>query len=48
MSANYRRNHPSALDVSFGDNPPVISDTEGAEFYQNKRGIDTVSLDFLS
>ena len=44
MSANYGRNHPSALDVSFGDSPPA----EGAECRQNKRGIDTVSFDLPS
>lgn len=46
MSVNYRRNHPSALDVSFGDSPPAILDAEEAEHHQNKRGIDPVSYFF--
>ena len=48
MSANYRRNHPSALDVSFGDSPPAVSDAEGTEYHQNKRGIDIVSFNCSS
>lgn len=43
MSSHYRRNHPSALDISFGDSPPAISDAGETEHRQNKRSIDTVS-----
>jgi len=43
MSTHHRRNRPSALEISFDDSPPAISDAEPTEYHQYKRSIDTVS-----
>lgn len=48
MSANYRKNHPSALEVSFGDSPFAELDTGEAEHHQNRSDINTVSSEFPS